>query len=540
MATLDQLFDDAGAPRSPYKGPVEPPVPTPTQAMYAPQKPTGLKLLTIPPPPAALPDPAAETHLYAPAALPWDLPELDLPAPQAQVGGGSLPDIQAGRPAGSAEPVCVKLPTPSIDSDLSVAQVLSHLPFVYLSGAAGTGKTWLAREIVRGRDDAILTATTGIASVNLGDASTINSVLSYFDTQSMLEHYASGFLQTRLRQLRRSGVRTIVLDEVSMLDADQLTALCQAMDEVNLKKSYDASLGEVSMKEHDDGTMGLLLVGDFAQLPPVEAAFAFESPEWKRFTDHTLRLDTIRRQGDQTFIQALQSVRKGDGLAALSVLEPRMVPTLDFDFKGTTIVAKNDEVDRINGMRFARLAGAEFTWKTIRSGEQQKDWLRLIPEEVVLKTGALVMILANRPYPKLDEDDVRRGFYYVNGDLATVVRKEANGIRVMLHRTFEEVTVVPFVSEWKLPTGKKNPAFETKGTCTRMPLRLAYATTVHKSQGLSLDEVQISMASWMFGKPSMLYVALSRCRSLEGLRIVGNAKMFLGKCSVEPKIRGFL
>lgn len=417
--------------------------------------------------------------------------------------------------------------------------LLTSGTYTYLSGPAGTGKTWLAREVVKQRSDALLCATTGIAAVNLGDAATINSLLQYFNTQSLMENYASGWLQTRLRQLRRSGVRILVLDEVSMLDADQLTVLVQALDEINLKKSYDASIGEVTEESDERLEMKLLLVGDFAQLPPVEAPFAFTSPQWERFQERTFKLTTIRRQGDHQFVEALQAVRKGQPAKAVELLTTKMVPTLDFDFPGTTIVAKNDEVDRINSLRHGKLAGPTYTYKTKRSGDQEKEWLRLIPEELSVKKGALVMILANRPFPKLDDDDLP-SFMYVNGDLATVVGEDQHGIRVMLHRTFAEVTVVPTTREKKIATGKKNPRFDVKGAVTYMPLRLAYATTVHKSQGLSLDQVQISMASWMFGKPGMLYVALSRCRSLEGLRIVGNQKMFMGKCAVDPRVGAFL
>lgn len=412
-------------------------------------------------------------------------------------------------------------------------------PFSFLSGPAGTGKTFLARELTRLRPDATLCATTGIAAVNLGDAVTINSLLGYYDTASMMSAYASGWLSTRLRQLRKAGMRLLILDEVSMLDANALTTLVSALDDVNLTKTYDAELEQVEMVGDDDRMLKLLLVGDFAQLPPVEAPFAFTAAVWERFAAHTTKLTHIWRQENKAFVEALQSIRKGQAGPALPVLESRFAPVLDFHFPGTTIVAQNAEVDRINSLRLAQTAGEGVSWPTLRSGEQQKDWLRLIPEAFTAKVGALVMILANKSYG-WDEDQNALGYAYVNGDLATVLSKEETGIRVKLHRSSEEVLVTPLTSEWKEPTGKKTPAYTVKGAVTRMPLRLAWATTVHKSQGLTLDQVQVGIGNWMFSKPSMLYVALSRCRTLEGLRIVGNAKQLAGRCKVDPQIGAFL
>lgn len=433
------------------------------------------------------------------------------------------------------------LPVEEPPSDLFVLdQILESSPCAFVSGEAGTGKTYLARAYAASHAEAILCATTGIAAVNMGDATTINALLGYFDTASLMSSYASGYLQARLRRLKRAGLRTLVLDEVSMLDADQLTVLMQALDEVNTHRSYDASLEEVQeVAVKEDQLLKLVLIGDFAQLPPVKAPFAFESPEWHRFEQATLTLSEIRRQADRPFIDALRAVRRGRGAEARPILEPCCVPTIDFAFDGTTIVGKNEEVDRINNLRHAKLPGEPLVWKTVRSGEQQKDWIKLIPQEVALKPGALVMVLANRSLG-WDESGMPLGYAYVNGDLGTVVGLEKEGIAVTLQRTGETVTILPLTSEWKEPTGQKNPAYTVRGAVTRMPLRLAWATTVHKSQGLSLDRVQVPIAGWMFKQPGTLYVALSRARTLQGLRIVGAPQLIETRAVTDKRIGRFL
>jgi ATP-dependent DNA helicase PIF1 len=484
-----------------------------------------------------------------------DSPAPTSAAPPTPVRTPSTPST----PAVPAVPAVPTLPTavqlaPS-STEVSIEDLRNLGPCAYLCGPAGTGKTTLARQLAE-FDDTLLCATTGIAAVNLG-AVTLNATLGYYDTDSLIACYAEGRLQMRLRGLLKMGVRTLVIDEVSMMDGKQLEVLQQAIDDVATTAAYDADLEQVTTVEHEDRRMKVLLVGDFAQLPPIKAKFAFQSAVWDRFADDVVKLSTIRRQDEQRYVEALQAVRRGDPRAALPTLKPRFAQQLNLkDFAGTTIVAKNDAVDRINAIRHLELPGSPIVWKSIRSGEQMKEWTTNIPQEASVKPGALVMILANR----YTEDFEEREIIYANGDTGEVREKEGDtGIRVFLHRTKQEVVVVPVTREWKEPyreteeekadriaRGEKlgvklsKPKHRIRGSLTYMPLRLAWATTVHKSQGLSLDRVQIGLADWMFSRPGMTYVALSRCRTLEGLTLVASERTFLEKCSVDPVVKPWI
>lgn len=488
----------------------------------------GTERPTVPPSTAHHQSPSFPLAGSWPPDVAFPVPEI-APPPVVDSPPQEVPHVTASEGGGEG--------AVAVAPGLGTADVLSALPFCYLSGAAGTGKTYLARQLRDQREDVLFTATTGIAAVNLGDATTINSALGYSTTQSLMEQYATGFLAYKLRMLRKSGVRIIVVDEVSMMEAQQLDIITTALDEIDQKRSYDEDLEQVVYSTDDDRRLKLLLLGDFCQLAPVEGEFAFESAAWGRFT--VLKLTTNRRQADEGFIKGLHHVRRGEGEAALEYFRGCITKDIDIGFNGSTIAAKNDAVERINNLRHLKVTGPLYTYKTIRSGKQDKAWVKNIPEELAIKKGALVMILANKAYPKLDPSEMSQ-FEYVNGDLGTVVGQDTEGVRVLLHRTFKEVTVTYALKELKEATGKKKPRWNILGTCQYMPLRLAYGTTVHKSQGLTLDNVQVLITDGFFTHPGMLYVALSRARSLEGLKIVGNEKMFVGRCGVNDKVRPWL
>lgn len=439
--------------------------------------------------------------------------------------------------------------------------------YTYLGGPAGSGKTFLTRAWAETDPSVLLCATTGIAAINLG-GSTINSQLGYFDTKSLQDMHVSGFLSARLGKLYKIGIRRIVLDEASMLDGDQLTLLVQGIEELS-GRGYTL---QRDTGESEPPAMGLTLVGDFAQLSPVKAPFAFESSEWRqtdqnqapRFAEATHRLTDIRRQTDRDFVEALHAARVGDGRKVAEYFNAHggFQATSDDRFEGPTILAKNVAVEKYNWIRLDKVAGAQVIFPSDRWGQQRSEWGNPlkpphtwgIPPRLNLKIGALVMVLANRRA----EGPPPQPYIYVNGDLGTLIdaNVEQRVAYVQLQRTGETVAVDYVRREVKIPcdaprrkelrdTGQEqliseDGRWEITGWIDYMPVRLAYASTVHKSQGLSLDRVQVNIRDGFFKEPGMCYVALSRARTSQGLRLVGTPASLIERCTVNPKLKEWL
>jgi ATP-dependent DNA helicase PIF1 len=465
-----------------------------------------------------------------------DTPRMEMP-PVPREGESPVGEGQEERADYSSE-----LRSLDVEEEVEAAAAPeATVPCEYTCGIAGSGKTYYWRErIAANPSDGILAATTGIASINLGTI-TLNSLLRFFDTDSLRDAYLNGSLVRRMKELRED-YRRIVIDEVSMMDGAQLGILYRAALECN-----------TFLSPLHAPPLGLTLVGDFAQLPPVRAKWAFESDEWWRFEAQTTRLTKVWRQGLGPFLDALNMTRSGDGGGAAELLSQSGLEwhsALDIQFDGTTIVSKNDQVDRYNGMALDRLPGATFQLSNRRWGKQRGEW-KQVPDRITLKDGAYVMLLSNR----YDEEG---DMLYANGDCGHIVGS-GDSFCVRLVRTGEEVDVTRVIRDvgskdkpphWSGPTahGEWCPRAHwmpdkrrfVEGQIELWPIRLAYASTIHKSQGLSLDKIQFDIREHFVGSPAMLYTGMSRVRTLEGLRIVGQKERYIRQCNVDPKVRPWL
>ena len=387
-------------------------------------------------------------------------------------------------------------------------------------GIAGTGKSTLLREAAdKSEGKYILCSTTGISAVNLGAGVTLNSLLWFFNESSLLDNFTRGKLDIRLGQLYgKLGIRRILCDEISMLSAACLSIICFALENLN-----------TTLEARNQPTLGFTVSGDFLQLPAVEGDFAFESEQWEKFENNTTILTEVHRQSDREFIEALQQVREGNGKDVVDYFKDNMNQLVDPKFNGTTLYPYNTNVDRQNQYRLEKVDGREISFKAKRTGKQRGEW-KYIPDKLELKIGALVMILANN----------YRGseLEYCNGDLGTVVESTSTTVKVELQRT-GSVVEIEYVNRdnEEIVDGKK----AVIGSISHLPVRLAYSTSIHKSQSLTLDKVQVDIRSKFYKEcPGMLYTALSRCRTKAGLRLIGSPRTFVQNCTVNEKVRRFL
>ncbi len=409
----------------------------------------------------------------------------------------------------------------------------------FVCGAAGTGKTFeMKRRIAEDPKYGLLAASTGIAAMNLGTV-TINSILAYFDTDSLEESFLSGRLTATMHRLAKQ-YRRIIIDEVSMVERRQLELFHEAARQANLFRDVEYQFG-------------LVLVGDFAQLPPVSGEWAFDAKCWKHFDANTTRLQKNWRQSSGDFLTALNHLRGGHGPEGADILKGicQFRRDLDVNFDGTVIMGKNADVDRYNWVRYMKLRGTEQEYPSKRWGKESGGWKR-VPEILKLREGTLVTIKAN------DSPE----FTYVNGDSGHVASMSNEYVSIELFRT-KQVVHVPMIErrteQRHAPEGFDDDVIDDAKNCagTRLsdgsyfdrlrrrwvrgaiyylPVTLGYAATVHSSQGLTLDRVQVDLRNNFMGTDSMVYVATSRCRQPEGLHLVGNPEILARRCKANAKV----
>ena len=387
---------------------------------------------------------------------------------------------------------------------------------LFITGKAGTGKTTFLRKLrEQTPKNMAVVAPTGVAAINAGGM-TIHSFFQ-LPVRTLIptpQSYKQLFAEQRLTQRKRNllyHLEMLVIDEISMVRADVLDAI----DQVLRRYKY--------RKDQPFGGVQLVMIGDLFQLSPVvtrgddeeamkkyyDGPYFFQSKVMQELQPVYVELDHVFRQQDQTFVRLLNEVRENQlttqSRALLSArYNPRFRNT-DEDFH-ITLTTHNRLADELNERELAKLPEEQHVFKA----EIKKDFpANIYPtdETLYLKKGARVMFVRN-------DDQKPRRFY--NGKIGVITAIESDEIVVRCEDGDIEVTRMQWENiryKEDEKTGKIDE--EILGTFTQYPLRLAWAVTIHKSQGLTFDKVIIDAARAFAA--GQVYVALSRCRTLEGI-----------------------
>ena len=385
---------------------------------------------------------------------------------------------------------------------------------IFLTGKAGTGKTTFLKTIIeRSRKRPIVVAPTGVAAINAGGV----TIHSFF--QLPLSPYVPGakvdskFDFGKEKRKIIASMDLLIIDEISMVRADLLDAID------NVLRRF---------REHGEpfGGVQLLMIGDLAQLTPVvtpedeqmlkpyyDTPYFFGSKALQQIDYVTIQLSHVYRQQDESFISLLNEVRSGhpsaEALAKLNAqYKPAFVPRPEEQY--IRLTTHNNIANYYNESELQKLPSQAFIYRAEISGTFP-DYSYPTAETLVLKEGAQVMFVKNDPSGK---------HLYYNGRIGQVVEASPTSLSVYCEGDEEAIEVEPL--EWEntrytLNEKTREIESEVQGTFRQLPLRLAWAITIHKSQGLTFDRAIID-ANQSFA-PGQVYVALSRLRTLEGLQL---------------------
>ncbi|MDD5614306.1 MAG: PIF1 family DEAD/DEAH box helicase [Candidatus Omnitrophica bacterium] len=377
---------------------------------------------------------------------------------------------------------------------------------IFITGKAGTGKSTLLRQFKKNsaKNIAVL-APTGVAAINIG-GQTIHSFFKFpprFISKDTIKRKRKSKLIQKLD--------VMVIDEVSMVRADLMDGI-----------DYALRLNRGRMDEPFGGVQ-MIFFGDLFQLPPIvesgirpifddryNTPYFFSAKAFKKMSLRYIELTKIFRQRDNGFVELLNSIRSSEHTKeGLKMLNERVVNGLeDIDNSAVILTTTNSRANAINEQRLAQLPGQEYAYSAEVTGDFEENFY---PTEslVRLKEGARVILIRNDPKGR-----------WVNGTLAEVIalsdddiEVEVDGIVHNIGRSSWEKIEYTYNSE----TDKIDE--EVRGSFLQFPLKLAWAITIHKSQGQTFDKAVVDLSGGAFTH-GQVYVALTRCRSLDGVMLV--------------------
>jgi len=385
---------------------------------------------------------------------------------------------------------------------------------VFITGAAGTGKTYLLNSfttyLTENSVEPVIVAPTGIAASHLG-GQTIHSFFAIGIREDIDDEFVASLYEKKHLRTRFSKLTVLIIDEISMVSPE----LFEGMDKI---------LREFKMAFLPFGGVQVVLSGDFFQLPPISKKitnrkFAWQAPVWKELDFRTCYLHKKYRQDDDKLISVLDEIRSGNITEKThQTLNSVYNKDLDIGFQPTKLYTHNIDVDRINQKELDKIESKSYLFEHKATGTKrhiEKIFkTSLIVEELELKKGAVVIFIKNN-----------QGKNYVNGTIGVVIGFTAEDNFPIVKTPTRKI--IASEEDWTIEGDNK----KVLAKVTQIPLRLAWAITVHKSQGMSLDVAEIDLSKTF--EVGQGYVALSRVINIAGLKLIGLNDMAL---KVDPLI----
>jgi ATP-dependent exoDNAse (exonuclease V) alpha subunit len=394
------------------------------------------------------------------------------------------------------------------DKQQKVIELFLQGKNLFISGGAGCGKSYLLNFLKRNfaNNGLEITASTGISAVNIG-GSTIHSWAGIGLANQPIEQIIENIFLPKFSKVRRKIIKTktLAIDEISMISREVLEIL-------------DQVFRAVRGNEKPMGGMQMLFFGDFLQLPPINrdnnsSNFCFDSKTWEDLDFHNIILDKIFRQSDEKFVKLLNNLRFGIvDSEDKKILESRInVSDTNSIIQPTILTTHNAKVEFVNNKYLKNIPNPEQVFQADYKGDAYKiEFLKkncIAYQSLKLKVGAQVMMIKNT----LQKEGIINGSLGIVKDFST--KKLYPIVEFANSKTF---TISP--EEWLLEKfDTETRVSKVEASITQIPLILAWAITIHKSQGLTLDKISCDLSDSF--SPGQSYVALSRARNLEGVFI---------------------
>lgn len=381
---------------------------------------------------------------------------------------------------------------------------------IFITGSAGSGKTYVLNKYIKylkkkGTKVAI-TASTGIAATHIGGV-TIHSWSGLGITQGVTDQMLDNMEDKKYLWERFDKVEVLIIDEISMLHR-------KTLDDVN------RVLKHFKRNNKPFGGIQVILSGDFFQLPPVSGngesnreKFSFMATAWVEAQMQICYLTEQYRQDDERLLGLLNEIRSQEcNQDSVEMLDEMKENDFDDELEAIKLFTHNVDVDMINQLELEKLDTKMRNYTADTKGKDNViETLKrsvLAPEKLILKIGAQVIFVKNNP----DNG-------YMNGTMGRVIKFTTTGYPVVKLLDGTKITVDEM--EWSI----EDENGKTQGSYKQIPLRLAWAITIHKSQGMSLDRAEIDLSKTF--EPGQGYVALSRVKNFEGIKLIGYNEMAL-------------